>query len=152
MEPAGRLKRIAAAVVVDDASEVTGEGAQAKTTRRKRTPEEMKNIEQLAAAAIGLDATRGDVLAVENLTFQQATIETPSRASKLVQVRTVLVQWSSLLRYAGIAALFFVVYFTFLRPIQEAAANGISGIAGPNRHVESRCWRITLPYLAATVC
>ena len=119
MEPAGRLKRIAAAVVVDDATEVTGEGTQAKTARRKRTPEEMKNIEQLAAAAIGLDATRGDVLAVENLTFQQAPIETPSKPSKLVQVRTVLVQWSSLLRYAGIAALFFVVYFTFLRPIKK---------------------------------
>ncbi len=43
----------------------------------------------------------------------------PSRPSKLVQVRTVLVQWSSLLRYAGIAALFFVVYLTFLRPIKK---------------------------------
>ena len=119
MEPAGRLKRIAAAVVVDDAIEVVGEGAQAKTTRRKRTPEEMKNIEQLAAAAIGLDASRGDVLAVENLTFQQSPVETPSKPSKLVQVRTVLVQWSSLLRYAGIAALFLVVYLTFLRPIKK---------------------------------
>ena len=79
----------------------------------------MKNIEQLAAAAIGLDASRGDVLAVENLTFQQAPVETPSKPSKLVQVRTVLVQWSSLLRYAGIAALFLVVYLTFLRPIKK---------------------------------
>jgi flagellar M-ring protein FliF len=119
VEPAGRLKRIAAAVVVDDATEMTGEGAQAKTIRRKRTPDEMKNIEQLAAAAIGLDATRGDVLAVENLTFQQAPIEMPVKPSRLLQARTVLVQWSSLLRYAGIAALFLVVYLTFLRPIKK---------------------------------
>ena len=119
MEPAGRLKRIAAAVVVDDATETTGDGAQSKTIRRKRTPEEMKNIEQLAAAAIGLDASRGDVLAVENLTFQQVPVETPLKPSKLAQARTVLVQWSSLLRYAGIAALFLVVYLTFLRPIKK---------------------------------
>lgn len=119
MQPAGRLRRIAAAVVVDDAADTTGEGAQAKTVRRKRTPEEMKTIEQLAAAAIGLDASRGDVLAVENLSFQQAPLEIASQPSKLVRVRTVLVQWSSLLRYAGIAALFLVVYLLFLRPIKK---------------------------------
>ena len=119
MEPAGRLKRIAAAVVVDDVTETAGEGQPAKTTRRKRTPEEMKNIEQLAAAAIGLDASRGDVLAVENLTFQQTPVETLVRPSKLAQARTVMVQWSGLWRYLGIAALFFVVYLTFLRPIKK---------------------------------
>ena len=32
----------------------------------------MKQIEQLAQAAIGVDSQRGDVLAVENLSFQQA--------------------------------------------------------------------------------
>jgi len=130
MEPAGRLKRIAAAVVVDDATEVTGTGAQAKTVRRKRTPEEMKNIEQLAAAAIGLDASRGDILAIENLPFQQPAVEEPVRPSKMVQVRTVLVQWSSLLRYAGIAALFFVVYLTFLRPIKKQLLSAFRELPG----------------------
>ncbi|HLH08048.1 MAG TPA: flagellar basal-body MS-ring/collar protein FliF [Terriglobales bacterium] len=119
MQPAGRLKRIAAAVVVDDALETSGEGSQAKSSRRKRTPEEMKNIEQLAAAAIGLDASRGDVLAVENLSFQQTPVEQPPPPSKVTQVRTVVTQWSSLLRYAGITALFVVVYLIFLRPIKK---------------------------------
>ena len=30
----------------------------------------MKQIEDLAAAALGIDAKRGDLLAVENLSFQ----------------------------------------------------------------------------------
>ena len=53
------------------------------------------------------------------VTGQQETIETPPKPSKLVQARTVLVEWSSLLRYAGIAALFLVVYLTFMRPIKK---------------------------------
>ena len=34
-------------------------------------PEEMKEIEQLARAAIGADEQRGDLLAIENLSFQE---------------------------------------------------------------------------------
>ena len=45
--------------------------------RRKRTPEEMKQIEGLAAAALGIDAKRGDLLAVENLSFQTLQQDAP---------------------------------------------------------------------------
>ena len=44
----------------------------------KRTPEEMKQIEELVTAAIGIDATRGDKLAVENLSFQTLPLENPA--------------------------------------------------------------------------
>ncbi len=71
------MRRITAAVLVDDAVEVTEQAGKRTTTRRKRTAEEMKQIEQLAQAAIGVDAQRGDVLAVENLSFQEAPIEAP---------------------------------------------------------------------------
>ena len=65
------MRRIAAAVLVDDAVEITEQAGKRTTTRRKRTAEEMKQIEQLAGAAIGVDPQRGDVLAVENLSFQE---------------------------------------------------------------------------------
>ena len=38
----------------------------------------MKQIEQLAAAALGIDAKRGDLLAVENLSFQSLQQDAPA--------------------------------------------------------------------------
>ena len=75
VQPAGRVKRIAAAVLVDDAVDSPAQAGKAGV-RRKRTPEEMKEIEQLASAAIGVDAQRGDLLAVENLSFQTSLAPT----------------------------------------------------------------------------
>jgi flagellar M-ring protein FliF len=119
VQPPGRIRRIAAAVLVDDAVE-TGEREGAKSaSRRKRTPEEMKQIEQLASAALGLDAQRGDVLAIENLSFQETPLETPAKPTAIETTRRLVVEWSGLLRYAGVGALFLIVYFLMLRPVKK---------------------------------
>ena len=93
MEPAGRVRRIAAAVLVDDAVEVTEQAGKRVTTRRKRTADEMKEIEQLARAAIGVDAQRGDVLAVENLSFQELPLEVPAPPTKSEHWRKLIEPW-----------------------------------------------------------
>jgi flagellar M-ring protein FliF len=121
VEPAGRLRRMAAAVLVDDAIEVKEEGGKRTTTRRKRTPEEMKTIEQLARAAIGIDSQRGDVLAVENLSFQELPLEVPAAPGKTELWRQRLEPWTWMLRYVGLAALFVVVYWLVLRPVKKQA-------------------------------
>ncbi len=77
IQPAGQIKRIAAALLVDDVVEVEQKGNQRVANRRKRTPDEMKQIEGLAAAALGIDAKRGDLLAVENLSFQTLQQDAP---------------------------------------------------------------------------
>lgn len=115
VQPAGRVKRITAAVLVDDAVGPDPKGEQ----RRKRTPEEMKNFEQLSSAAIGLDSSRGDVLAVENMSFQSAPKETFVPPTVSEKVRTQVTRWSALLRYAALAMLFLVVYFIILRPVKK---------------------------------
>ncbi|HXZ79909.1 MAG TPA: flagellar basal-body MS-ring/collar protein FliF [Terriglobales bacterium] len=119
VQPAGRLRRIAAAVLIDDALESKTENGQATQVRRKRTPEELKNIEQLAAAAIGVDSSRGDLLAVENLSFQETAPEAPAPPSRMEQVRVHLVRWSGVLRYGAVALLFMAVYLAMLRPIKK---------------------------------
>ncbi len=121
VEPAGRVRRIAAAVLVDDAVEWTEQGGKKMSTRRKRTPEEMKQIEALARAAIGIDAQRGDVLAVENLSFEQAPLETLPPAGKVDKWRKLLEPWAWILRYVAVAMLFVVVYFLVLRPVKKQA-------------------------------
>ena len=61
------------------------------------------------------------MLTVQNLTFQEAPLEIPTAPSKLDRTRQMAVQWSGLLRYVGIAALFLIVYFLILRPVKKQA-------------------------------
>jgi flagellar M-ring protein FliF len=121
LEPPGRLRRIAAAVLVDDAVDVAEQGGKRTTTRRKRSSEEMKQIEQLARAAIGVDPQRGDVLAVENLSFQELPVETLPLPTRTERVRKLIEPWLWSLRYLGLAALFLVVYWLVLRPVKQQA-------------------------------
>jgi flagellar M-ring protein FliF len=130
VEPAGRVRRIAAAVLVDDAVEWTEVAGRRTSTRRKRTPDEMKEIEQLARAAIGVDTQRGDVLAVENLSFQELPLEVPAAPTKSEHWRHLLEPWKWILRYVGLAALFLVVYFLILRPVKKQAMTAFRELPG----------------------
>jgi flagellar M-ring protein FliF len=122
MQPAGRVKRIAAAVLIDDAVETAEtNGPKTPSPRRKRTAEEMKEIESLAGAAIGFDAQRGDVLAVQNLSFQELPVEKVPPPGKFETTRKLVTQWAGLLRYAAIFALFLIVYLLILRPVKKQA-------------------------------
>jgi flagellar M-ring protein FliF len=131
IEPPGRVHRIAAAVLVDDAVETTEQAGKHSTTRRKRTPEEMKQIEQLSEAAIGINPQRGDVLAVENLSFQQAPIEAlPPPPGKTEHWRHLIEPWAWALRYLGLAALFLVIYWLVLRPVKKQALAAFRELPG----------------------
>jgi flagellar M-ring protein FliF len=131
VEPPGRVRRIAAAVLVDDAVETTEQAGKRTTTRRKRTVDEMKQIELLAQAAIGVNSERGDVLAVENLSFQEAPTETqPPPPARSEHWRHLIEPWAWALRYIGLAALFLVVYWLVLRPVKKQALAAFRELPG----------------------
>jgi flagellar M-ring protein FliF len=130
VEPAGRIRRIAAAVLVDDAADISDQAGKKTITRRKRTADEMKQIEQLARAAIGIDAQRNDVLAVENLSFQEIPSEPLPPPTKIEHWRQMFDPWRWTLRYIGLAALFAVVYFLILRPVKKQALDAFKAIPG----------------------
>jgi flagellar M-ring protein FliF len=119
IEPAGRIKRIAAAVLVDDATDTEMRSNQRVVTRRKRTPEEMKQIEGLARAALGLDTARGDMVAVENLSFQTLQTEAPAPPSRTEKIQRMLRNFTWLFRYGALACLFASVYVLLLRPLKK---------------------------------
>lgn len=119
IEPAGQIKRIAAALLVDDAVEITQKNNQRTAVRRKRTAEEMKQIEGLAAAALGIDPKRGDLLAVENLSFQGFQQEAPLPPTMLEKVQRNVREWTWLIRYLALACLFGSVYTLLLRPVKK---------------------------------
>jgi flagellar M-ring protein FliF len=117
--PAGRIKRIAAALLVDDAVEIEQKNNQRVATRRKRSQEEMKQIEQLAAAALGIDPKRGDLLAVENLSFQNLLQDVPVPPTFIERVQRTLRNWTWVFRYLALACLFGSVYVLLLRPVKK---------------------------------
>ena len=118
VQPPGGIKRVAAAVLVDDAVETSIEGGRRVEGRRKRSPEEMKQIEDLAKAAIAFDPARGDRLSVQNISFTGISLEgtPPSLPERLAPV---LQDWMGVIRYVGLAALFFMVYWLVLRPVKR---------------------------------
>jgi flagellar M-ring protein FliF len=119
IEPAGRVKRVAAAVLVDDVTETKDAAGKVTQAQRKRSAEEMKQIEDLTKAAIGWDATRGDQISVQNVSFQAPLIDKPEPPSIPDRVRIVTERWTGLLRYVAVFALFVLVYVLVLKPVKS---------------------------------
>jgi flagellar M-ring protein FliF len=119
LEPAGRIRRVAAAVLVDDAVVTTTENGKMQETRRKHTPEEMKQMESLVRAAIGIDDKRGDQVSLENVAFSVTPAELPQSPTKIEKVMQFAERWTGVLRYLGLSLLFLVVYALLLRPVKN---------------------------------
>ncbi len=119
IEPAGGIRRLTAAVVLDDAIERKQQNGKWVETHRKRTPEEMKLIGDLAQAAIGFNSVRGDVVSIENLSFDRPAAADLGPATFVDQARKGLNDYSFVLRYAVLLGLFVLVYLLTIRPIQK---------------------------------
>ncbi len=139
IDPPGRIDNVDAAVLVDDAIEQQKDAnGQMHEVRRKRTPEEMKQIEDLARAAVGFDAARGDVLSVENVPFVTPPVETPAPMPMVQRVHILIEQWIWLLRYVVLLLLFGLVYLLVLRPVtnqliealRQGGRAGVPALAG----------------------
>jgi flagellar M-ring protein FliF len=120
IEPPGRIKRVAAAILVDDALETKVTDGKSVQTRRKRTPEEMKQIEDLSKAALGWDSSRGDQISVQEVMFQIPDVESPSPLPLPEKIRVVTLKWLELIRYAALLLLFVLVYLLLLKPVMKA--------------------------------
>ena len=131
VDPAGRLQKIAAAVLVDDAVEEQKDAKGAVTqVHRKRTPEEMKQIEDLTKAAIGFDGVRGDVVSVQNAPFLVTPFEAPPTAPIVERVRIQVEKWVWLARYLVLLVLFLLIYMLVLRPVKEQLVKSFELQAG----------------------
>ncbi len=126
LEPAGRIKRISAALVVDDFID-RKQGAKGKwiETRMKRSPEELKQIEEIATAAIGLDTARGDVISVQDMSFDHPTAADIPAPTVIDKVRKGVSDYSSIIRYATLLVLFLLAYVLMIRPIQTRALSAV---------------------------
>jgi flagellar M-ring protein FliF len=118
--PAGRIQRVTAALLVDDATVRTAHGSKVTLTHRKRTPEELAKIRELAEAAIGFDPKRGDTISVQDMPFDgdAADAEVPS-LTWTAEAQKAVTDYSSLLRPLSLLGLFMLAYLFVLRPMQK---------------------------------
>jgi flagellar M-ring protein FliF len=118
--PAGRIKRITAALLVDDAvTRKLEKNGKWTETRVKRSAQELQQIQTLAQNAIGIDTTRGDAITVQNLSFASGPAEELAPATIFDKARKGLADYSSMIRYAMLAVLFGMAYLLMIRPMQK---------------------------------
>ena len=126
IEPAGRIRRISAALVIDDAvKRKLGKDGKWTESRRRRSLEELKQIETLASTAIGIDTTRGDVISVENLAFDRPDDADVPAPTALDRARKGMSDYASVIRYAMLLILFCLAYLLMIRPVHKKVLSGV---------------------------
>ena len=123
-QPAGRLKRLAVAVLVDDPYSPNDRA----NPRRKRSPEELQSIEEIAKASVGFDPARGDILTVRNISFQTIPVELPPAPTRIEKIRTQLNDWISYIRIAALLLIFAITYLVILRPVKKQLIRSLNAI------------------------
>ncbi len=82
--------------------------------------EELKQIEQVAQAAIGVDSQRGDIVTVQEMAFDRSDAIEVAAPTVMDRARKGLSDFSSEIRYAMLLVLFAMAYFLMIRPDAEA--------------------------------
>jgi flagellar M-ring protein FliF len=117
VQTAGGIKRLTASVTV--AEQMEGTGADRKPVAR--TPQEIQQLTMLVSSALGIDATRGDTVSLEELPFNDDYATGITQQLNQQQQRDF---WVGLGRNAIYPALGIVALFILLRtfkrtPVQE---------------------------------
>ena len=116
---AGRMKRVTAAVVVNDRMVTEGTGKLEKTVWKPRTTEEMHRLESLAQAAVGFDAKRGDQVVMENVGFSSNVpeLKTAGMEKVLEQAKGFMDTQPGLLKTALLGLVGLVMVWFVLKPV-----------------------------------
>lgn len=124
-EGPGRVRRIAAAIVINDRPMLEKAGKQQHTAWKPRSADEMHRMEQLAQAAVGFEAKRGDEVVLENIGFSGNGEEaTPALIDRIgSQTRDLLRSQPSLLRTVATGIALLLLGVMVLRPLTKQAAS-----------------------------
>ena len=103
IEPAGSIRRVTAAALLDDAIERKQEKGKWVETHARGNSEELRPISELAQAAIGFNSARGDVISVREPLASIVPRRRRRCPPSLVDRRgRELNDYSSIIRYAGL--------------------------------------------------
>jgi flagellar M-ring protein FliF len=119
-QPAGKLKRITVAVLIDDAHTLDKDG---KPHTVALTQEQLDHVTQLVKDAVGFDASRGDVVNVVNSSFTEepaapeGTLESPPLWEKPL--------FFDLLKIVMGAVVLIVLVLTVVRPLMRSLLSSL---------------------------
>ncbi len=115
----GRVRRVSAAVVVNDRSATEGAGKLGHVVWKPRSAEEMHRLEELAQAAVGYDARRGDQVVMQNVSFSTNApeVKAPMIDRLMEQMRGLLRTQPGLMRTAVIGICGVLLVLFVLRPV-----------------------------------
>lgn len=113
MQGAGRIRRITAAVLINQVRTVNGK----KVSWQPRSPEEMKRLTELAEAAIGYEPSRGDTVSVEDLPFDD---QAPPEAPLSQRLLSAAEESGALMKYAVILLSLAGLFLFVVRPMMAA--------------------------------
>jgi flagellar M-ring protein FliF len=122
------VRRLTAAIIVNDRlAQMATKGKLA--VWQPRSPDEMRNLNALAQAAVGFDSTRGDMLTVEDLAFDGNRAQPP--ASMPAQILSTAEGSPVLVRYLAMLAGVLIVLAFGVRPAfrHAQAASQLDGKA-----------------------
>ncbi|WP_263385402.1 flagellar basal-body MS-ring/collar protein FliF [Granulicella arctica] len=136
----GRVRRVTAAVLVNDRMATEGAGKLEHAVWKPRSGEEMHRLEELAQAAVGFDTRRGDQVVMQNISFSSNAPEPKAAAmdKALEQVHALLKTQPGLLRTAMIGVCGLLLVLFVVRPAVRQVTATLSepmlltaGAAGP---------------------
>jgi flagellar M-ring protein FliF len=118
LENPGRVRRMTAAIVVNDRlAEAAAHGNAA--VWKPRSADELRHLTALAQASVGFDATRGDMLTVEDLAFEENRAAQP--ASLPDQILATAEGSPVLVKYAALLIGLLIILAFAVRPALKAA-------------------------------
>lgn len=104
----GRVTRLSVSVVVDYKA--------SNGSTVARAPEELKKMQEIVSAAVGIDAGRGDQIVVQSIPFDQPTLDT-TPPTWLERYRDLL---HTAVKYGALALAALIVVLFIIRPARRA--------------------------------
>jgi flagellar M-ring protein FliF len=114
-QPAGRLKRLTVAVLIDD---IRTAGKDGKTTERPLTTAELAHVTQLVKDAVGFDASRGDSVNIVNSSFHSDAAPSETNLEEVPLWERPL--FAELAKIAAGLVVLLVLSLAVLRPLVRA--------------------------------
>jgi flagellar M-ring protein FliF len=131
VKPRGDIARLSVAVILDD-EHTSATDAQGKVTHKSapRNPAELQKIQQIVAAAVGYDQTRGDLLTVENIAFDETIVEVVEPGF----MERYGTDMKNTGKWVGVALAVLLVFMFGVRPIIRDTLRTLPGAKTPELH------------------
>jgi flagellar M-ring protein FliF len=121
VNPVGTVTKLSVSVLVADKEQAAAEGQEAKPA--PRTAEELRAIENMVSAALGLVPARGDQISVLSMPFTEYADGDALASSS---APTLLYSYLPLIKYALLFISAFLLYFLLVRPIIKMMRSDVS--------------------------